>query len=123
MTDNSDGGSMPQVIELTRALVQVGARSGEEGPVADVVEKAMRDLGYRDISRDRLGNVVGFVGPLGAPLSLLFDGHMDVVAVTGEWTVEPFAGVIRDQRLYGRGTTDMKGPLAAAICGVAEAGR
>lgn len=109
------------VVELTRALVAVGARSGEERPIAAMVARAMADLGYRDIASDRLGNVVGFVGPADAPPALLFDGHMDVVAVTGTWTVDPFAGVIRGDRLYGRGTTDMKGPLAAALCGVAEA--
>jgi putative selenium metabolism hydrolase len=119
MTDNLR--RVGDVVELTRALVGIGARSGEEGPVAVLVEQAMSDLGYHNITRDRLGNVVGFVGPEGAPTSLLFDGHMDVVAVTGEWTAEPFAGVIRDGRLYGRGATDMKGPLAAALCGVAEA--
>ena len=109
------------VVELTRSLVGVGARSGEEQPVADLVIQAMIDLGYRDVTSDRLGNVVGFVGPASTSTSLLFDGHMDVVAVTGTWTAEPFAGVIRDGRLYGRGATDMKGPLAAALCGVAEA--
>jgi putative selenium metabolism hydrolase len=112
---------IPYVVELARQLVQVGARSGQEKPVALLIEKAMCDLGYRNITRDRLGNVVGFVGPEGSPTSLLFDGHMDVVEVTGQWTVEPFAGVIRNGRLFGRGTTDMKGPLAAVICGVAQA--
>jgi putative selenium metabolism hydrolase len=127
MTKSSKSGStssdvpIPYVVELTRRLVQVGARSGEEQPVALLVEQAMRDLGYRDVTRDRLGNVVGFVGPEATSTSLLFDAHMDVVGVTGHWTVEPFGGAIRDGRLYGRGTTDMKGPLAAAMCGVAEA--
>jgi putative selenium metabolism hydrolase len=39
----------------------------------------------------------------------------------GEWTVDPFDPVIRDGRLYGRGATDMKGGLAAALVGVAAA--
>jgi putative selenium metabolism hydrolase len=111
----------PDVIELARSLVRVGATSGEERPVAAIVASTMKDLGYRDITQDRLGNIVGFVGPAGTSTALLFDGHMDVVRATGVWTVEPFAGVVREGRLYGRGSTDMKGPLAAAIVGVAEA--
>lgn len=115
--------SAVSVVELTRRLVAIGARSGDEGRIADLVETAMRELGYRDVGRDRLGNVVGFVGPEGADVALLFDSHMDVVAVTGRWSVDPFGGEIRDGRLYGRGTTDMKGALAASLCGVAEAAR
>ncbi len=56
----------------------------------------------------------------GAP-ALLFDGHMDVVPAVGAWTVDPFRPVVRDGRLYGRGATDMKAGLAAAIAGVAAA--
>jgi succinyl-diaminopimelate desuccinylase len=44
-----------------------------------------------------------------------FNGHTDVVTVGAGWTVDPFAGVLRDGRLYGRGACDMKGGLAAAI--------
>lgn len=112
-----------QVVRLTRELVSIGALSGHERPVAEIVERWMKELGYRDTRRDRLGNVVGFVGPKSGPTALLFDSHMDVVKVSGDWTVDPFGGAIRDGRLYGRGTTDMKGPLAASICGVAEAAR
>lgn len=111
------------VVHLTRRLVAIDARSGEEGPVADLVEEAMRGLGYRDIRRDRLGNVVGYVGPQGTDVALLFDSHMDVVAPTGAWSVDPFGGDVRDNRLYGRGATDMKGALAASLCGVAAAAR
>lgn len=44
-----------------------------------------------------------------------FNGHIDVVLPGQGWRVDPFAGVIRDGRLYGRGACDMKGGLAAAI--------
>lgn len=111
------------VVALTRELVSVGARSGEEGPVAEIVMRRMAELGFRDIARDVLGNVTGFVGPESGPVALLFDSHMDVVGVSGDWTVDPFGGEIRDGRLYGRGTTDMKGALAASLCGVSEAAR
>jgi len=44
-----------------------------------------------------------------------FNGHIDVVETGGGWTVEPFAGVVSDGKLFGRGACDMKGGLAAAI--------
>src|SRR5690606_20694827 len=47
-----------------------------------------------------------------------FNGHIDVVEAGHGWTVDPFAGVVRDGRLYGRGACDMKGGLAAAVIAV-----
>jgi succinyl-diaminopimelate desuccinylase len=47
-----------------------------------------------------------------------FNGHIDVVEVGQGWTVDPFAGVVRDGRVYGRGACDMKGGIAAAVIAV-----
>ena len=47
-----------------------------------------------------------------------FNGHIDVVPAGQGWTVDPWAGEVRDGRVYGRGTCDMKGGLAAAIVAV-----
>ena len=47
-----------------------------------------------------------------------FNGHIDVVEVGQGWTVEPFAGLVRDGKIYGRGACDMKGGLAAAVIAV-----
>jgi succinyl-diaminopimelate desuccinylase len=44
-----------------------------------------------------------------------FNGHIDVVEPGRGWTVEPFGGLVRDGRVYGRGTCDMKGGIAAAV--------
>ena len=44
-----------------------------------------------------------------------FNGHIDVVEPGDGWSVNPFAGAVRDGRLYGRGAADMKGGIAAAV--------
>ena len=44
-----------------------------------------------------------------------FNSHIDVVGVGDDWTLDPFAGVVRDGKVYGRGSCDMKGGLAASI--------
>jgi putative selenium metabolism hydrolase len=110
-------------IELAQKLVQTPSLSGAEGQVADLVEDAMNTLRFSNVFRDALGNVVGLVGPQAETTVLLFDAHMDVVPAAGKWRVDPFGGEIIDGRLYGRGSTDMKGALAAAICGVAAAAK
>jgi succinyl-diaminopimelate desuccinylase len=47
-----------------------------------------------------------------------FNSHIDVVEAGDGWTVDPFAGVVKNGRVYGRGACDMKGGLAASIIAV-----
>ena len=108
-------------VELASRLIGIPGLSGAEADMADAVEQAMTSAGYRDVFRDQLGSVIGIAGPAGETPALLLDGHMDVVPAAGAWTTDPFQPVVRDGRLYGRGSTDMKAGLAAAIAGVAAA--
>jgi len=60
-------------------------------------------------------NVVGSRrGRRARPLVHL-NGHLDVVPAGAGWTIDPFAGLVRDGRIYGRGTCDMKAGTAAAV--------
>lgn len=61
-------------------------------------------------------NVIATAGPHGTD-GLMVSGHMDVVPTEGQpWTTDPFLLTRRDGRLYGRGTADMKGFIAATLC-------
>lgn len=112
-----------RIVDLTRNLVREKSLAGHEGGVAEVVIDAMRALGYDEVRVDALGNVVGRVAPTTPSASgpILFDSHMDTVEAAGVWTKDPFGGAVSDGRIWGRGTSDMKGALAASICAAAFA--
>ena len=111
------------VVGLTQKLVQAPGGSGDEKAAADTALAAMEVLGFDEVTRDSHGSVIGRAGPADAQVALLFDGHLDVVPAIGDWSVDPYGGTIKDGRLFGRGSTDMKGAVAAAICGVAAAAK
>ena len=95
------------------SLVQ-GARG--EGEVANAIAEHMRQLGLdvhlQEVAPDR-PNVIGVLEGQQPGPSLMYCGHIDTVGVEGMRA--PFAPDIRDGRLYGRGSQDMKGGVAAMI--------
>jgi acetylornithine deacetylase len=87
----------------------------------------LADLGARIATvRDATGakaNLVASLGPEG-PDGIVLSGHSDVVPVEGQaWTTDPFRLTRRDGRLYGRGSSDMKGFLAAMLTVAGKAAR
>ena len=65
-------------------------------------------------------NLLAAIGP-NVPGGIVLSGHTDVVPVAGQpWENDPFTVVERDNRLYGRGTSDMKSFLAIALALVPE---
>jgi putative selenium metabolism hydrolase len=107
-------------VTLCQELVRLESLSGREGAVADAVEREMRSLGYDEVQRDELGSVVGVVRGARVGGCTLIDAHMDVVAATqpDEWRFPPFSGELAEGRVWGRGATDVKGSLAAAVVAV-----
>ncbi len=63
-------------------------------------------------------NVIGRLPGARSKPALHFNGHIDVVPPGAGWSVDPFAAVIRDGRIYGRGITDQKAGIAASIFAV-----
>jgi succinyl-diaminopimelate desuccinylase len=60
-------------------------------------------------------NVIGLRAGRAARPLVHFNGHFDVVPAGEGWTIDPFGGIVRDGRIYGRGACDMKAGIAAAI--------
>jgi putative selenium metabolism hydrolase len=116
-----------QVIEVCRSLVQIPSMAGDEAAVIDRVRAWMEQLGYQDIRVDECGSVIGALAGGPGP-TVMYDSHVDTVPAgdLSAWIHDPFGGEVIQERIYGRGTSDMKGALAAALVGLAaarEAGR
>jgi succinyl-diaminopimelate desuccinylase len=78
------------------------------------VEYIVADERPEHTARHPRVNVVG--SRRGGPGKIVhLNGHIDVVPAGDGWTVEPFAGVVRDGRIFGRGVCDMKAGIAAAV--------
>ncbi len=95
--------------------------------IASWMSERCEALGFRierfdDPDQDGKTNIVATIGPQ-RPGGLVLSGHMDVVPVAGQpWSSDPFVLSERDGRLYGRGTADMKGFLAATVRALASIG-
>ena len=85
-------------------------------------EELKKHPGYRPVDRGYEGrpNIVGTLKGSGGGRSLLFNGHTDVIPVgNGEgWSDNPWSASIKDGRIYGRGSCDMKSGVASHILAV-----
>ncbi len=111
------------LIETLRRWVAVPslkAPAEENAPFGPAVAKALQTalddakaLGFETRNVDGYAGDVR-MGPLGVdPLAIL--AHVDIVPVGDGWTLDPFGGEVEGDRIYGRGTSDDKGPAVAAM--------
>ena len=108
-------------VALARALIQIDSRnptlapdSPGEGDCARSFADVLEQWGFAvEVTETTPGrpNVVARIGPRDTP-ALLLNGHLDVVGVEG-MVHAPFTAELKEGRLYGRGSADMKGGLAA----------
>lgn len=110
-----------ELIAFYRQTVRTRSYSDEEGDVARLVEAKMKQLGFDQACIDPAGNVVGRVG--NGLRVIHFDSHMDTVQVNDPeaWKADPFGAELVDGLVYGRGSVDMKGGLAASVYAAALA--
>lgn len=104
--------------EFLTDMVSIPSVTGREGLMKDYLTEAFEDMGLcvelQHVDGDRY-NVIGTAGD--GPLRLMLCTHTDVIPVPDEalWHTPPFKATAKDGRIYGRGTSDAKGPLAAAM--------
>jgi putative selenium metabolism hydrolase len=110
--------SAEAIADFALRLIRTPSPSGQEDGVARLVFEEMAKLGFK-VQIDAFGNVIGTISARPGP-TVLLDAHMDTVGVSSPelWTRSPWGERVGD-RIYGRGAMDMKGPLAAAIYGIA----
>ena len=108
---------MSKTLELAIELISRPSVTPEDHNCQNIMATRLQTLGFKNehlrfAEVDNLWSRRGTAAPL-----FVFAGHTDVVPTgpLGKWSSEPFKPVIREGHLYGRGTADMKGSLAAMI--------
>ncbi len=109
------------VISLTRKLISFNTVNpdGNEGEIARFVGKLLSEngfeVGYNQLDKDRL-TVIAEKGLTSLSPPIILTGHFDTVPFwEKQWKEAPLSGTIKDGKIYGRGSSDMKGGLAAMI--------
>ena len=115
-------------LRLAQQLIARASVTPEDGGCLDLITTELQPHGFaceridsgpeQFFVRNLWALRQGSQGAQGA--TIVFAGHVDVVppGPAEQWTSVPFDPVVRDGKLYGRGASDMKGPLAAMIVGV-----
>lgn len=115
------------VISIAQDLIRCPSITPRNEGVMEVLEKHLSAIGFTchrvtfaDAPGESTENLYARWGT--AAPNLCFAGHVDVVPVgdRAAWSVDPFAAVIEDGYLIGRGTEDMKGAIAAFVAAAAE---
>ena len=104
--------------DILTGLVSHYSPSGQERGAVEWLVERMKSLGYNETCIDAAGNAVGVLGQGLKQVVLL--GHIDTVP--GEIVVRR-DGIPPNEKLYGRGSVDAKGPLACFVDAVAQVGR
>ncbi len=114
-------------VSLAKDLVKCQSVTPKDDGAINVVAKNLKKLGFKcqimefqEKGTAKIKNLYARIGK-NSP-NFCFAGHTDVVPVGDlkSWTVNPFGGVIKNQKLIGRGVSDMKGSIACFVSAVSE---
>jgi len=111
---------LQQMIRIDSTNPGLSADGNGEREIAAFIGDHLSRMGlevvFQDLGKNR-SNVIGVLRGSGGGRSLMLNGHTDTVGI-GAMKIAPFDPVFRDDRVYGRGSVDMKGGLAAMIAAV-----
>jgi succinyl-diaminopimelate desuccinylase len=121
---------MSDPVSLAQALIRCPSVTPADAGALDVLEAALRPLGFvcrrvrlQAPDSEAVENLYARLGT--NPPNLCFAGHTDVVPPgdAALWRHPPFAAEVADGVLYGRGSADMKSAIAAFVCAVGKSGK
>ena len=109
-----------RIVDLTRKLIKTKPENppGLEENAAMIIKEELEKMGAEvkvEYVQEKRPNVTGtFKGKKGGKI-VLFNGHSDVVPAGPNWSIPPFEGIIKGDKLYGRGSVDMFGGHATML--------
>lgn len=120
MIDFSKFFTEDEVVQLTQELIRIPSHKdveNREKKVAEYiynfcVENGLK-VGYQEVDGVRK-NVIAYLNGEGTGKTLMFNGHMDTVPPY-DMTIDPYGGENKDGFIWGRGASDMKGPIASML--------
>ena len=106
-----------ELVEFCQALIRTPSLPGEEGALARLIADRMTGLGYDEVWRDEIGNVIGLIRGHTRHLAVMFTAHMDHVDAGDPalWPHPPYSGVVEEGYVWGRGASDTKGAIATQV--------
>jgi len=114
-------------VSLAKDLVKCKSVTPKDDGAINIVAKNLKKIGFKcqimefqEKGTAKIKNLYARIGK--SSPNFCFAGHTDVVPVGDlkSWTVNPFGGVIKNQKLIGRGVSDMKGSIACFVSAVSE---
>ena len=114
-------------LSLTKELIKIPSVTPFDGGAIALVARHLKSLGFKctmlefkDKNTPAIKNLYARIGT--ASPNFCFAGHTDVVPAGNvkAWSVGPFSGAVKNGKVYGRGTSDMKGGIACFIAAVSE---
>ena len=110
---------MSETVSLAKQLINIPSITPHDKGCQTLLIDRLKNSGFHviDLSSNGVSNFLAMRGPQSASHFFAFSGHTDVVPPgdTNEWCSPPFEATIREEKLFGRGSADMKSALAAMI--------
>ena len=107
-----------ELARTVQEMVRIPSVYGNKANVASFVADKLRSCGLEVTVNEVLParpNVYGVLRGRKEEPVLIYNGHMDTVQPGDGWTQDPYGGLLRAGRIFGRGSVDMKGPLASMM--------
>ena len=110
-----------EITNLAQELIKIPSdETAGEKEVCEYLESFLKSLGMKVRLQEVLPNRPNIIAEVigdDVGRSIMFNGHVDTVPIGDikKWSMDPYSAIIKDNKLFGRGSTDMKGSIASMI--------